>query len=497
MGARADIPRCRPNGGACARLIAGLAIGLLAVAPAHAADAPAPAPLIARVIIPQPDGPAKVVDAPAPDPDHPGWIYGPAGEIVQLGGTALGDGSASATHVSLFHGRVTADAATARLDDTGAPQVTLDGLALYGTATDATPGATFQLSTWGRATVLGSAAAADGRGATATALRIDVMRPHGGLPAGSVILVGRAEAAPPPDPGHGGGTLPGGQGTHHGSGGIHPQGGDQGGGTHGGGTRPAHPVVHHGSRQAKHHHAAVRPAPRVHVHLSPGRYVFPVAAPADFTDSFGAPRADTIWHHGVDIFSRCGAPLVAVTDSMVYMVGWNTLGGNRLWLRDADGNEFYYAHLRDYAPAAVSGHHVKAGTVLGFMGNTGDAEGTPCHLHFELHPKGLLWQGYDGVIDPYRYLLAWQAAHDLRITVPAVGAHPATTLGGPVVPAPAGPAALPGIAHVAAPAATLVVARPPALRLGGGSSGGHARHGDLQVARENDLADLEPVTESG
>ena len=53
-----------------------------------------------------------------------------------------------------------------------------------------------------------------------------------------------------------------------------------------------------------------------------------------------------------------------------------------------DGDAFFYAHLSAFSPAARNGAEVKAGTVLGFVGNTGDAEPTPPHLHFEIHPGG-------------------------------------------------------------------------------------------------------------
>ena len=74
----------------------------------------------------------------------------------------------------------------------------------------------------------------------------------------------------------------------------------------------------------------------------------------------------------------------------MFSVGWNDIGGWRLWLRDRAGNEFYYAHLSAYSPLAVNGRQVKAGDVLGFMGKTGDAEFSPVHLHFEIHPVSLL-----------------------------------------------------------------------------------------------------------
>jgi hypothetical protein len=150
--------------------------------------------------------------------------------------------------------------------------------------------------------------------------------------------------------------------------------------------------------------------------LTGERYVFPVFGPSSYTDTFGAPRADVAWHHGDDIFAPLGAPILAVSDGTVFSVGWNHLGGYRLWLRDPQGNQFYYAHLSAYSPLAVNGNRVEAGAVLGFVGNTGDAAGTPYHLHFEVHPKGLLRLGYDGAVDPTRYLDAWSHLQDVRIT---------------------------------------------------------------------------------
>jgi hypothetical protein len=151
--------------------------------------------------------------------------------------------------------------------------------------------------------------------------------------------------------------------------------------------------------------------------LTAGGYVFPVYGPASFGDSFGAFRPDVPgnWHHGDDIFAPLGAPVLACADGTVFSVGWNDVGGNRLWLRDGQGNEFYYAHLSAYSPAARNGSRVKAGEVLGFVGNTGDAEGTPYHLHFEVHPVAYLALGYDGAVDPTPYLIAWQRQKDIRL----------------------------------------------------------------------------------
>ena len=142
--------------------------------------------------------------------------------------------------------------------------------------------------------------------------------------------------------------------------------------------------------------------------LSTGGYVFPISGPVSFSDDFGVPRP-TMWHHGNDIFAPLGAPILAVADGTVFQVGWNDVGGNRLWLRDGTGNEFYYAHLSGFSPLAQEGAQVNAGDVIGYVGATGDAVGTPTHLHFEIHPRELLSKGYDGVVNPYPYLSAWQA----------------------------------------------------------------------------------------
>jgi murein DD-endopeptidase MepM/ murein hydrolase activator NlpD len=157
--------------------------------------------------------------------------------------------------------------------------------------------------------------------------------------------------------------------------------------------------------------------PDVTPKLTAKRYVFPVYGPSAYGDTFGAPRGDVSggWHHGDDIFAPLGAPVLAVADGTVFSVGWNDIGGWRLWLRDTAGDEFYYAHLSAYTALAVNGRNVKAGDVLGFVGNTGDAATTPFHLHFEVHPVSLLFLGYDGAVNPTKYLDAWRRLEDIRI----------------------------------------------------------------------------------
>lgn len=143
--------------------------------------------------------------------------------------------------------------------------------------------------------------------------------------------------------------------------------------------------------------------------LGRARRVFPLLGPYPaFSDTFGAGRAGVDWHHGDDLFAPTGTPVVAVAAGVVFSVGWQHLGGRRLWLIDGSGNEYYYAHLSRYGRAARDGERVRAGQVLGYVGDTGDAEGTPPHLHFELHPARLLALGYDGAVDPTGYLRSWR-----------------------------------------------------------------------------------------
>ena len=163
--------------------------------------------------------------------------------------------------------------------------------------------------------------------------------------------------------------------------------------------------------------------------LPPGRYVFPLDGPASYTDTFGAARATTGWHHGEDIFAPLGTPVLAVGDGTLLRVGWNAIGGNRVWMRDRWGNYFYYAHLSGFAPGAVSGAPVFRGEVIGYVGNTGDAAGTPYHLHFEIHPASLVDLGYDGVVNPNPYLGTWQRALTLQRQGIAIGRPVALTPG--------------------------------------------------------------------
>jgi murein DD-endopeptidase MepM/ murein hydrolase activator NlpD len=122
-----------------------------------------------------------------------------------------------------------------------------------------------------------------------------------------------------------------------------------------------------------------------------GSWICPVQGPHAFSDDYGDARAGGRRHAGNDILAPRGTPVVAPVAGTARQHD-NRLGGHAFYLYGADGTTYYGAHLDSYTGNYGS---VGAGTVLGYVGNTGDAAGGPTHLHFEIHPGG----GRD--IDPY------------------------------------------------------------------------------------------------
>jgi murein DD-endopeptidase MepM/ murein hydrolase activator NlpD len=112
-------------------------------------------------------------------------------------------------------------------------------------------------------------------------------------------------------------------------------------------------------------------------------WICPVQGPTGFGDTWGAPRSGGRSHQGVDMIANKGLPVVAVVDGFAQSKV-NTLGGNTIWFSGADGNKYYYAHLNGWATLGS----VTAGTVIGYVGQTGNAQFSVPHLHFEIHPGG-------------------------------------------------------------------------------------------------------------
>lgn len=118
----------------------------------------------------------------------------------------------------------------------------------------------------------------------------------------------------------------------------------------------------------------------------------PLGLPNGFSSSWGAARSGGRQHQGVDMFAARGTPVVAAGAGTV-QVGHNGLGGLTVNLRDVAGNRYYYAHLDSVR--VQDGRAVEAGQILGGAGTSGNAAGTPPHLHWQVHPGG------GGPVDPF------------------------------------------------------------------------------------------------
>jgi peptidoglycan hydrolase-like protein with peptidoglycan-binding domain len=110
--------------------------------------------------------------------------------------------------------------------------------------------------------------------------------------------------------------------------------------------------------------------------------------PEDLNDTWGVPRPGGRVHEGVDILAERGAIVVSPTDAVVTNVGFDPSGGNYCITANPGGEQFYYAHLESIADTVEPGAHLKAGDIIGSVGNTGNAEGRAPHLHFGIYYRG-------------------------------------------------------------------------------------------------------------
>jgi hypothetical protein len=144
------------------------------------------------------------------------------------------------------------------------------------------------------------------------------------------------------------------------------------------------------------------------------RLIFPVVGSVSYTNDFGDPRG-RLPHQGNDIMAAKKSPVVAVEDGKVSFWTSSASAGCMLYLHGRSGTMYEYIHLNNdrtmkndnkgkcvagtsYAKGLENGARVKAGQPIGYVGDSGDANGIAAHLHFELHPRG------GRAVSPYRDL---------------------------------------------------------------------------------------------
>ena len=108
----------------------------------------------------------------------------------------------------------------------------------------------------------------------------------------------------------------------------------------------------------------------------------------EVVDTWGAPRPTGRGHNGTDIFAARGTPIFSATKGYVRRMGVSNLGGNHIFITGPGGVRYYYAHLDTFADGIDIGSEVSTTTIIGTVGNTGNANTTPPHLHFGIYTNG-------------------------------------------------------------------------------------------------------------
>ena len=109
--------------------------------------------------------------------------------------------------------------------------------------------------------------------------------------------------------------------------------------------------------------------------------------PTAIRNTWGAPRDRDRRHQGIDIFAKQGTPVRSTTEGLIVRLGDNRLGGNVVWVMGPGRQNHYYAHLSRFGTFQV-GDRVMAGDIIGYVGDTGNARGTPHHLHYGVYQLG-------------------------------------------------------------------------------------------------------------
>jgi murein DD-endopeptidase MepM/ murein hydrolase activator NlpD len=166
----------------------------------------------------------------------------------------------------------------------------------------------------------------------------------------------------------------------------------------------------------------------------PFEVVFPQeTGPTEFTSSFGDGRSDGRRHNGNDLIAPRMTEIYAIADGIVIYVGTNNLSGRNVKLDHGDGWESYYLHLNNdnvgtddggaswaitVAPGIEEGMEVQAGQLIAWVGDSGNAEGTTPHTHFELRNEGTPIDPYSILREAYEKALELEEATRLLTEIP-------------------------------------------------------------------------------
>ena len=121
---------------------------------------------------------------------------------------------------------------------------------------------------------------------------------------------------------------------------------------------------------------------------------------SQLSDTWGRSRSQGRSHEGIDIMAPRGTKVFSSTNGLITSLKGNNLGGTVIWIMGPAGAYHYYAHLDGHKRGLKEGDYVKKGTLIGYVGNTGNARHTAPHLHYGLYLSG---KGR-GAVNPYPYL---------------------------------------------------------------------------------------------
>lgn len=116
----------------------------------------------------------------------------------------------------------------------------------------------------------------------------------------------------------------------------------------------------------------------------------------NLTDTWGAARSEGRSHEGIDIFAPRNTPIQATTAGIISRIGDDRLGGKVVVIVGPGGAGHYYAHMEDYADIQTN-DWVEAGDIIGYVGDSGNAKGTPPHVHYGVYING-------NAVNPYPLL---------------------------------------------------------------------------------------------